>query len=135
MLSPTEEQGNPATFARRDDARSEHPAALGLLAAGNRPVDGGILRQRLLPGAFTHEFQDLDGGVVVVHDFALSSLADQFTVGRPDDAAHGMNDVPLRGGRQGNAQRLLQSFQPAEQSCWPRWRRTSPRPHPRGLRP
>ena len=101
MLAAGEEERDPAPLARGHDARGEDPGALRApsRAARQRPR----LRQ-LLPSCS----ENLHRRVVVVQHLALRRLADQLLVGRLDHRGALLDDLPLRRGRQRNAQAFLQ---------------------------
>src|SRR5205807_1128014 len=78
----------------------------------------GALRL-LLPAFLTrpsrrHHRQDLHRGVVVVHDFSLRRLPDQFLIGGFQHPLDLLHDLPLGGRRQRNSQIPLQSFEAVE---------------------
>ena len=63
----------------------------------------GLLVERRRLGTLAHQFQNLDGRVVVVNHVALGRLPDQLLEDRFGVFGLGVNDVPLGRGRQGNA--------------------------------
>ncbi len=71
----------------------------------------------VFPNAFSHQLQNPDGRVVIVHDFALGGLADEFFVSRSDQRAGGMDNVPLSRGCQRNLAAPLQPLNPVERQA------------------
>ena len=67
----------------------------------------GLPRGSTLPG----QRQDLHSGVVIIKDFSLRRLADQFVESGPNHFRRFRNDFPLCRDRQRNPQVLLQPFQ------------------------
>ena len=67
-----------------------------------------------MPGAFAHQLQDLDRGVVVVQHLALRRLPDQLVERRSEVRRDRLHDVPLGRGRQRNAQVPLQAIEAVE---------------------
>ena len=67
-----------------------------------------------MPGTLVHQVQDLDRRVVIVYHVALGRLPNEFFKGRLDSFGLGVNDVPLRRSRHGNAKIRLQSFHAIE---------------------
>ena len=85
MPPAAEEQRDASAGARRDNAGREQPGATGIAI---------VFRWRIFPEAFSHQFQNSNGRIVVVQNFALSRLPNEFLVSRSQQSG-GVNDVPL----------------------------------------
>jgi len=78
------------TVAQRHHARSEQAGTLlGVVCFSCAVARGG------LPVSLSHQRQDLDRGVIVVHHLALRRLPDELRKGRSDVPCHRLDDVPL----------------------------------------
>ena len=67
-----------------------------------------------LPGAFSHQLQDLNRRVVVVQNLPLSRLPDQLIKHRREALRHRLHHLPLGRGRQRDTQVPLQAFEAIE---------------------
>ena len=94
MLAAGEVQGDVATLAGRHDPAGEHA--------------------RALVGWLAFHAQHAHAGIVVMRHFALRRLANQLLVRRLDRLRGFLDDVPLRGCRQRNAQLFFQTLQPVK---------------------
>ena len=107
MSHASEEQRDLHSRGGGDDPGGEHPGALLGVIAGQ---GGGPL--------LTRQLQYLHRGVVVVQDRALGCLADQLLMHGGEHLRRGLDQVPLRGRREWDAQRLLQPLDAVEgQAC------------------
>ena len=105
MLASAEEERNARTRQSGDNARSKQTGAFRIVL---------VVWWRCFLGAFSHQFQDLDGRIVVVDDVALACLPYQFFVSRSDQRGRAMDNVPLGRGCQGDFAIPLQPLKAVE---------------------
>ena len=106
MTVAAEEQRDPMTAVQSDHSRGKETLALVSVAIG--------VGQGLVPDAFPHQFQDLDGRVVVMQHLPLGRLPDQLIEHGGEAPSNRLHDVPLGRGRQRDAQIPLQAFEAVE---------------------
>src|SRR5579863_3590062 len=84
-----------------------------LLLCDDREYPGGKA-----PASFAVALRDqceyLHPGIIIVNDFTLGGLSDQFVMDGVNPVGRLLHDVPLRGGRNGDPQALLQLLDPVE---------------------
>ncbi len=107
MPAAAEEQRDPMAFAQ-----GHHAGGVQAAASVGIGVD-------VEPASFPHQFEDLDGRVIVVQDVPLRRLPDQFVMGRGKEGRHRLHDVPLGRGRQRDAQVPLQAIESVKRQAAP----------------